>query len=363
MVKSKELVQRIQRGVSNILLVDDEQFQRELEKEILSKDSYNIIEAENGEQALDLLKESEFDLVLIDKNMPGISGDEVCHRIRNEIGNALLPVIMVTASNSPQDLQDSMLSGATDFIKKPYDATEFQARVATAISQKKLTDQLESAESMLFALARMVEARDEGTGDHCSRLAHYAYVFGDHLGLNDVDMLALQRACVLHDIGKIGIPDRVLLKKGKLNDKEWDIMREHTVIGTRLCEGFRSMRHVVPVIMHHHERWDGTGYPSGLKGNDIPYLARIFQVLDIYDALSSERPYKEAFSKEKCIYVLTQEMEKGWRDPYLTSSFIQLLQDKPEAIDNIPMFDSDELGLDIFSNVVKTGYLDWLKEN
>ena len=315
-----------------VLIVDDDIAHRTLEKEILSGQQYRVSEADNGENALSLIRQHDYDVVLLDKRMPGIDGDQVCARIRQELGLQLLPVIMVTGTNSNEDLVRSMDAGASDFIRKPYNPMELLARVNAAASHKRMTDQLDSAESMLFALARMVEAKDEYTGDHCTRLSHASVVFGKTLGLTEAQLIALRRGGVLHDIGKLGIPDSILLKQGKLTDEEWVIMREHTTIGARLCEGLKSMSLTVPIIKYHHERWDGTGYPDGLKGKDIPLLARVFQIVDIYDALVSERPYKKPFSHEKVISIFEEEKEKGWRDPDLVEIFLKILRERPEYL-------------------------------
>ena len=281
-----------------VLIVDDEESHRKLEKAILKMPEFEVTEAQNGNEALSFIRKQEFDAILLDKRMPGINGDDVCHRIRHDFDMPLLPVIMVTGTTANEELEKSLLEGANDFIRKPYAPMELVARVRSAANHKRITDQLDSMESILFALARMVEAKDKNTGDHCSRLEHMAAVFGKELGLSSQELLALRRGGVLHDIGKLGIPDNILLKKGPLTDEEWQIMRQHAAIGSRLCSGLKSMKLTVPIIRHHHERWDGGGYPDGLKGEDIPFLARVFQVIDIYDALASVRPYKKARSED-----------------------------------------------------------------
>lgn len=343
-----------------VLIVDDDVAHRTLEKEILSSSLYEVSEAENGEQALALINSDSFDVILLDKRMPGMNGDEVCRSIRQNPDYQLIPVIMVTGTNSHEELVLSMSSGASDFIRKPYDPTELIARVNSAVSHKRMIDQLDSAESMLFALARMVEAKDEHTGDHCSRLSHTSVVFGSELGLNEEQLDALRKGGVLHDIGKLGIPDSILLKKGSLSDEEWVLMKEHTVIGARLCSGLKSMASTVPIIRSHHERYDGSGYPDGLKGEDIPLLARIFQIVDIYDALKSERPYKKPFSLEKIISIFEEEMEKGWRDPVLIAKFLDILRNRTHLLE-LPEAREVDPGEQIFEDIVSTGVMDWLQ--
>lgn len=341
-----------------VLIVDDEAPHRRVEKAILNRPEYVIHEAEDGIEALDAIQGRDYDVVLLDKRMPKMDGDEVCRRIRNELDMPLLPVIMVTGANTQGDLVASMQAGASDFIRKPYNPMELIARVNAAANQKRLTDQLDTAESMLFAIARMVEAKDEYTGEHCSRLEHTALEFGKALNLNEDQLLSLRRGGVLHDIGKLGIPDSILLKQGPLTEAEWMIMRQHTVIGARLCSGLKSMKLTVPIIRHHHERWDGSGYPDGLKGEEIPLLARVFQIVDIYDALINERPYKEAFSRERIIKILGEETEKGWRDPNMAAVFLNILRSHPEAL-ILPKTIEKDLGAKIFDEIIATGVLDW----
>ncbi|MGD8483731.1 MAG: response regulator [Thioalkalispiraceae bacterium] len=334
-----------------ILVVDDEPSHLCMVKEVFSPDNYMLSTAANGVGALQAVERHDYDVVVMDNYMPDISGKEVCSRIRNELNKPLLPIVMLTGSQSEEDLSAAFAAGATDFIRKPYSVTELVNRVDRAARQKRLTDQLDDTESVLFALARMVEAKDKVTGDHCGRLMHNAVVFGKKLGLSYDELDALRRGGVLHDIGKVGIPDKILLKEGKLTDDEWQIMKQHTVIGAKLCSGLSSMKKTVDIIRHHHERWDGSGYPYGLSGYDIPLIARVFQIVDIYDALASARPYKKAFSKEKIITIFEEETNKGWRDPELTRIFIELLKNEPGMLiseNNV----SNDLGAKIYKDIV-----------
>ncbi|MEC7583666.1 MAG: HD domain-containing phosphohydrolase, partial [Planctomycetota bacterium] len=180
---------------------------------------------------------------------------------------------------------------------------------------------LDDAERVLESLARSVEAKDGTTGDHCDRLKWGGRAFGAHLGLSEPDIKALERAGILHDIGKVGIPDAVLQKPGKLNSEEWQLMKQHPVIGAELLAPLRTMQRVVPIVRHHHERWDGQGYPDGLAGEEIPLLARVFQLLDAFDALTSERPYKSAMTPEESLATLEKEAAEGKWDPRLLREF------------------------------------------
>lgn len=341
-----------------VLIVDDEEPHRMLEKEVLSGPRFKTTEACDAKEALDKLREQEFDVVLTDKRMPDMDGDEFCQQVRGELGLGLLPIIMVTASNDRHELLKSLQAGANDFVRKPYNPMELIARTENFAARKRVTDQLENAETLLFALARMVEARDEHTGSHCSRLAHIAVVLGEALGLSEDELVALRRGGVLHDIGKLGIPDSILLKEGPLDDGEWVIMRQHTIIGDELLRGLKSMEITRPIVRSHHERWDGGGYPDGLKGEKIPLLARIFQIVDIYDALASERPYKPAFSVEKITTIMTEEADRGWRDPALTASFLEILKNRPEDL-LLPENKERDMGTEVFENIRRTGALTW----
>lgn len=333
-----------------VLAVDDDPLQRMLLAEILSAPRYHVTVVESGTTALALLGDQDFDVVLLDRNMPDLGGDDTCRRIRGELGLGLLPVLMITGDGTAGDLAGSLRAGANDFIHKPYLPLELQARVDSAALRKRTTDQLDSAESLLFALARMVEAKDENTGDHCSRLSHNSVLLGQALGLSAPELLALRRGGVLHDVGKLGIPDAILMKPGALDPGEWAVMRQHTVIGASLIEGLKSMRLTAPIVRHHHERWDGSGYPDGLAGEAIPLLARIFQVVDIYDALLYARPYKEPLQHAQALRILADEAARGWRDPRIVATFIELATRHPERL-NVDADVHDDLGQTLFRRI------------
>lgn len=344
-----------------VLIVDDDPFHRALEREILDSSRFVVTEAQSGQHALNVLRQRSFDVVLLDKRMPGMDGDEVCRRIRGELRLPLLPILMVSGTNDIDNIKLSLAAGASDFVRKPYEPEELLARLEAAASRHRLTSQLDSAESMLFALARMVEAKDNDTSDHCSRLSHNAVELGKRLNLDAESLLALRRAGVLHDIGKLAIPESILLKPGPLDDSEWEIMQSHAEIGATLMAGLKSMRLTVPIIRHHHERWDGSGYPDGLKGEEIPLLARVFQLADIYDALAHARPYKPALDRQQILTILENEVERGWRDPVLGPVFIDLVRNNPQVLDATSP-SKDDLGLDLFSELRHFGVLDWTQE-
>ncbi len=304
-----------------ILIVDDHPSSRMTAVALLSVEGYDVLEAESGAAALDCVAQANPDLILLDVMMPGMDGYEVCRQLKQDEHTRLIPVVFVTALNDRRARLRGIEAGGDDFLSKPFDQLELSARVNSLVRQKRLNEDLDHAGQVLFSIARTIESRDPNTGDHCERLVQLGKAFGEFLGLSRTEVRDLMWGGYLHDIGKVGIPDAVLLKVGQLSPEEWMIMRQHVLIGERICQPLRTMQGVVPIIRHHHERWDGSGYPDGLKGNEIPYLAQIFQLIDIYDALTSERPYKPAFSPEQALKIMMEETAKGWRNPDLMEKF------------------------------------------
>jgi putative two-component system response regulator len=260
--------------------------------------------------------------VLMDVVMPKLSGYHVCERIKHNKSTRLTPVMLVTALQESDDKIQGINAGADDFLTKPVNPLELQARVRSLVRLKRYTDDLDTAESVIVSLALVIEARDAYTDGHCQRLARYATNLGTALGLSEEQVAALHRGGYLHDIGKIGVPDAILLKTGRLTDAEYQQIKEHTVIGDRLCGELRSLRHVRPIIRHHHERLDGSGYPDGLKGDDIPLLAQIMGIVDVYDAITTARPYKPAVDSDTACEELMAEVNRGWRRRDLVEAFI-----------------------------------------
>lgn len=261
------------------------------------------------------------DVILTDAMMPGVSGYDVCKQLREHPAVRLTPIVMITSLDGTQDRIEAMNAGATDFMSKPIDRMVLDARVRSLAQLKRLIDTLDSADRVLNSLALCAEARDLTTGEHCERLREQGRLFGEYLGLDSSSIIALERAGYLHDIGKIAIPDAVLQKAGMLTPEEWEVMKSHSAIGADLLAPLSTMNHVLPIVRHHHERWDGSGYPDGLAGEEIPYLARVFQLLDSWDALTTERPYKPAMSSSDALAILTHEASEGRWDPKLFEQF------------------------------------------
>jgi putative two-component system response regulator len=287
---------------------------------------YQVWPAADGPTALAIARERLPDVILLDVMMPAMDGFEVCRRLKADSETRLLPVVFITGLDSREARLEGLDIGATDFLSKPFDLTELEVRVRNLVSFRNLTRDLDSAEEMMFSIARAVEARDEGTGDHCDRLSLLAAQLGERIGLDAEAVKALRRAGYLHDIGKIGIPDAVLLKPGKLTDEEWVVMRSHVEIGVRICSPLRTFRSVLPIIRNHHERRDGTGYPDHLKGEEIPLVARVFQVVDVFDALTNDRPYRKALSAAEALEVMQGETTRGWWDPTIVDTFAAMVR-------------------------------------
>ncbi len=310
-----------------VLAVDDDPGALESLAESLGELGYEVWQALDGETALLLAREHQPDVVLLDVLMPGLDGYQVCRQLKEDPQTRLIPVVFLTGYDSRPAKLKGLEAGGSDFLAKPVDLAELEARVRNLVHFRQLTEELDSAEQLVFSVARTIEARDEGTGDHCDRLARQGVRFGKFLGLGEEELKTLHRGGYLHDIGKVGVPDAVLLKPGKLTPEEWRVMQRHVIIGWEICSPLRSLRGVLPIIRHHHERWDGSGYPDGLAGEEIPFLARVFQLVDVYDALTSDRCYRPAMTRERALRIMEEETGRGWRDPELMERFAAMVRE------------------------------------
>jgi putative two-component system response regulator len=308
-----------------VLVADDTESIRALFQKLLTADGYHVICVEDGDQAVEAIERDHPDVILLDVGMPGIDGIEVCRRLKSDPANRLTPVVLVTGLSELSDRIKGLEAGADDFLSKPVHPLELRARVASLARLKHLTDALDSAEAAFLALAMTIEARDPMTNGHCERLALHAVTFGRALGLPDEDIEALRRGAYLHDVGKVGVPDAVLLKPGPLTEAEFALMKRHTEIGDNLCAPLQSLRDVRPIVRSHHERIDGSGYPDGLRGDEVPLLAQIVGVIDVYDALTSKRTYREAVDQEAAIRFLLGEVDRGKFTRFHVEVFIDTL--------------------------------------
>jgi putative two-component system response regulator len=304
-----------------VLVVDDSEANRELIEACLAGIECRVRSAADGLQALNAIQTERPDLVLLDVQMPGMDGYEVCRRIKSSLQTRLIPVVMITSLDATQDRVLALESGADDYMTKPVDRVELVARVRSALRLKNVYDSLDSAEQVIFALGAAVEAKDPFTEAHTQRVAESARSIGARLGLGAVDLDALYRGGLIHDIGKIGIPDAILLKPGPLDADEEITIRTHPIIGETIVGPLRSATRLLPIIRHHHEHYDGTGYPDRLVGACIPLLARIVAVCDAFDALVNDRPYRPRKSLDEALGILRAGRGRQW-DPDVVDAFL-----------------------------------------
>jgi putative two-component system response regulator len=286
---------------------------------------YVVDVAHDAEAAFAAVSSLQPDIVLLDVMLPGLGGFDVCRRLKQDGATRLTPVILITALNALDARIEGRDSGADDFLTKPVDTNELLARVRSLVRMKRYTDDLDSAASIITTLAVMIEARDGFTEGHCHRVGNYAAALGRSVGLSDEDLTTLHRGGFLHDIGMLAIPDSVLRKAGTLEPEEYELIKSHTVVGDTLCGNLRSLHAVRPIVRHHHERLDGSGYPDGLRGSQLPILAQIIGVVDVFDAVTTERPYQQAKRPEEGFELLRQQVRKGWRDADLVEKFAAIV--------------------------------------
>ncbi|MGB7587039.1 MAG: HD domain-containing phosphohydrolase [Terriglobales bacterium] len=314
------------RHVPRVLVVDDNPDTMNLMQELLETQGYEVITMPDAAQAEAEIRRQLPDLILSDVIMPGKSGYELCRELKADPATRLIPFVLITGLADREDKLRGIEAGADDFLNKPIFSEELFARVNSLIRLKEFTDELENAESVLCTLGLSVESRDPYTEGHCERLAESAANLGRHLGLDEASIVALRRGGYLHDLGKIAVPDEILKKGTNLTPEEWAVMKLHPITGENICRPLKSLRLVLPIIRHHHEHSDGSGYPDGLRKDQIPLLPRILQVADVYDALRTARPYKPALSHEHAALTMQREAKSGlWDEGLVREFFIMLL--------------------------------------
>lgn len=344
-----------------ILIVDDESAIRENLREFLEGEGYTVEIAENGKRALEKLTSFLPDIVITDFLMPEMDGINLCKLIKNNPETLDIGVILITGVGDFDTRVKGLLAGADDFLNKPFLLPELQARVKSLSKvklyhdflknyQKQLEEEVEKKTSelvksnlqlqlalneikelsleVIYRLAKAAEYRDEHTGYHIQRIAYYSVAIGAHLGLNNEALEVLRYASPLHDIGKLGIPDGILLKPGSLSKEEWEIMKEHTRIGAQILNGskIKYLKAAEKIALYHHEKWDGTGYPIGLKGEKIPLFARLVAIADVFDALTTDRPYRKALSVEEALQIMKEGRGKHF-DPHLLDLFFDIKEE------------------------------------
>lgn len=335
----------------NILIVDDDQLGQMRLSQVLKRNGYDTISASDGKGALGKISAAAPDLILLDINLPGIDGFEVTGRIKNNPETSNIPVILITGLNTVDNHVKALDMGADDFISKTAAHAEIIARVRAHLKIKLLNDQIKAYQQNLetqvalrtnqlnhaleqlkdasldtiFKLTAATGYRDNETGAHIKRMSDYSALIALKIGLKSKTAETIRFAAPMHDIGKIGIPDKILLKPGKLDAEEWQVMKTHTIIGADILKGSKIgyVRMAETIALTHHEKWDGSGYPCGLKGRQIPLAGRIVALADVFDALTSKRPYKDPFSIEKSNRIIFQERGKHF-DPDIVDAFFSV---------------------------------------
>jgi putative two-component system response regulator len=325
-LKEKVVVLLEDRLVGTVMVVEDDEANRDLLHAMLSKQGAAVVTASDGEKAIELLHERLPDLLLTDVQMPHCDGFSLCRYVKSNPDTRLLPVVMMTGLSAVEDKVRGIRAGADDFLIKPVERVELIARVRSLLHLKSFTDELDRSETVLETLANSIEAKDPYTQGHCERLSALSVMVGRSMGLPDESLHALRRAGALHDIGKVAVPDAILLKPGPLTAEEFAIMRQHPEVGELICAPLRSLKAVLPIIRHHHEKFDGSGYPDRLTGTAIPLTARILSIVDVYDALTTDRPYRAALAIDDALGTMRSEADRGWWDKGILSRFETLVR-------------------------------------
>src|SRR5579863_3330431 len=319
------------RRAPRILVVDDQPSIAGLMSQLLSIRGYDVVTAANAEEAEAEIRRQLPDLILSDVMMPGKSGYELCRELKDNPATRLIPFVLITGLSDSSDKVRGIEAGADDFLNKPVLAEELIARVKSLLRLKEFTDELETADSVLCTLGLIVEGRDPYTEGHCERLAVRAADLGRHLGMDEDSLIALKRGGYLHDLGKIAVPDEILKKGSDLTPEEWAVMKMHPVTGENICRPLRSLHLVLPIIRHHHEHSDGSGYPDGLTSSEIPMLPRVLQVVDVYDALRTARSYKPPQTHEQAAQTMREEAHRGLWDAELVAEYFSMLEQKRQV--------------------------------
>jgi putative two-component system response regulator len=313
----------------HILVVDDNPTIVSLLRHGLAAEGCQVSVAEDGLEAITLVHQKPPDLILLDLELPHLTGDEICRRLKQNAATQFIPVIMITAMTAMQNRLAAWEYGADEFLAKPFHLVEVVARCRSLLRIRRLIEERDSAESVVFALARAVEAKSPYTHGHSERVIHHSLALAAALGIDAGQCELLRKGALLHDIGKISIPDAILDKPGKLTPQEYEIVKAHPLNGAHIVEPLHSVRDAVPLIRSHHERVDGNGYPDGLRGEQIPLLVRVLSVADIYDSLSSQRPYRSPIPHSLCLEILRENAFGGGLDPELVAIYCEIVAAEP----------------------------------
>jgi len=305
-----------------VLVVDDDPHTRAVLMQLVTDVGCQVRAAGDGAECLQVVGATPPDLILLDVQMPGVDGFACCQALKSNPTTRLIPVVLVTGLDSVEDRVRGIEAGADDFLSKPAHRAELLARIRSLLKVKRLNESLESAENVIFALARAIEAKDHCTHGHTERVTAYALALGRTLGVSAPEMTGLKQGGILHDVGKIAVPEHILNKPGKLTPEEFAVVRQHPQVGFEICQPLHSLAQALPCIRWHHERPNGLGYPDGLRGGDIPRVARIVAIADTFDALISTRPYKEPMPAEAAFQILRQMGAGGHYDGEMVEAFV-----------------------------------------
>lgn len=318
--------------LGTILVADDDQQIRQPLEYLLRLQGYRVLTADDGVQALALLEEQPVDVALLDVGMPRESGFSVCRAVKSRSATRLVPVVLMAPLARAEDHIHGLEVGADDFLSKPVRKEELLARVKSLLRLKRIGAELQTAETVLLTLAGNIEAKDPYTAGHCERVSRYSAGLAEQLGLPEDQRLALLRGGMVHDIGKVAVPDHILLKPGPLSAEERRLMETHTSVGEQICAPMKSFRNILPIIRSHHEHQNGSGYPDHLTGDQIPLTARILQIADVYDALTTDRPYRAALTPEQALSTVREKAVRGWWDRELVGELESLLKNSAELL-------------------------------
>lgn len=314
---------------AKILIVDENPLSRMTALDLLLLDGYEVIESDKPASVFNNIFEQQPDLILLNAMMRQLDSFDLCRQLKENYQTCHIPVVFTTLTSNREERIKAMEAGGSDILLKPLNRIELSTRVKSLINQKRINDGLNQTEQVLFTIARAIDSRSVTQGGSV-RVASLVKSFGQYLGLTGQELDNLSFAAHLHDIGTIVIPDAVMLKTGELTVEERELIRQHVLIGEEICQPLRNRSGVLPIVRHHHERWDGSGYPDGLSEAEIPYLAQVFQVIDIYDALTSDRPHKKAYSPQEALQIMREETQKGWRNPELIEQFTLFIRSQEQ---------------------------------
>ena len=313
---------------AKILVIDDRPLSRVMAVDLLSANGYDVIEHDGISDIFTTIITASPDLILMDLKMPNYNGFDICQELKQNPDTRSIPIILMSVADDNKSRIKSQEVMADAFMSKPLESMILLPEVELLIQRKRLSEWLEQMQKVLFLISQALEKRYLPEGKSGIRFDKLAQGFGEYLNLSPVEISDLILASHLHDIGTVAIPDAVMMKQGKLNEEERELIKNHVLIGEEICKPMQNRRGIAQIIRHHHEGWDGSGYPDGLIGESIPKLAQIFQILDIYEALTSHRPYKQPYSNQEALNIITEEAEKGWRNVKLVQQFVAFMANK-----------------------------------